>query len=77
MIEHGFNLFSADAGKPLKELRDCGSVAQVLKQGGHWHAGATKDQGATHFIGVIFHSLDSIPRVHVTVSFNVNDTGRL
>lgn len=47
VFKHGANLVFSDSWKPLDELRNRGSVFQVLEERRHRYAGSAKHPGAT------------------------------
>ena len=57
MVENGFNLIPLNSGKPLQELLDCFSVAQILKKRRDRYPGSLKYPYATYLVGDTFNSI--------------------
>ena len=56
VIENSLDLLACDAGKPFQKLIDGRAAFDVLEQGVHRHARASKYPGATKLAGNALHS---------------------
>ena len=54
MLQYGLGLLQRHAGKPIDEVREAGTVFQVLKEGSHGDSRAPEHPGAADPLGIAF-----------------------
>ena len=64
VLKNCSGLLKAYAGKPFHELIDRSTVFQILKEGCHGHARATKQPSAAITLGVVFNGIAGRPVDH-------------
>src|SRR5438046_3583073 len=64
VFQYFLDLFSGNAGKPLKEIVHACTRLQIFEKCLHWNSSSFKNPGATYFFGHSFYTLAFVPLNH-------------
>ena len=71
VLEDGFDLRALHAGKPREKLFNGRAIAEIFKQRGQRHWGASKYPHATQLLRVTLHRITILPVLHTLLSCSI------